>query len=75
MTAKDFGIGEKELYRVWLAYIHGLANKVKASDIISEMRKSEDIDGRALDYFAAVGLNAFLESVSERISNKVPVEE
>lgn len=67
---QDFGVDERELYRTWIAYIHGLAHKVKSPDVLKAMRESPQIDKKAMDYFTMMGMNLFLESVSKEVERR-----
>jgi hypothetical protein len=67
---QGFGIDERELYRTWIAYVHGLAHKVNAAEVIRVMRESKQIDPKALDYFTVMGMNLFLESVAQEVARR-----
>ncbi|RDE12151.1 MAG: hypothetical protein C4K49_10740 [Candidatus Thorarchaeota archaeon] len=67
---QDFGVDERELYKTWIAYIHGLAHKVKSPDVLRAMRESSQIDPRTLDYFTMMGMDLFMESISKEVARR-----
>jgi hypothetical protein len=67
---QGFGVDERELYRAWIAYIHGLAKKVKAPDVIKSLRDSKQVNPRVLDYFTVMGMNLFLEAVGAEATRR-----
>jgi hypothetical protein len=57
VTIRDeFKLNKKEIYKVWIAYVHEIAKGTKHPDIILKLKACKDIDPIALDYFSALGL-------------------
>lgn len=68
----DFGLDKSVLYKTWLAFLKLSSNNdIPREEIIERLRASVDIPNNAVDYFAVIGMNVFLDkSYPEIIGGK-----
>jgi len=64
---KDFDLTKKDLFSVWLAYIHNIAKGKSQKETLQKLKVCEDIIENELDYFTAFGLTMITQILSEEI--------
>lgn len=58
----SFQLTEREVYRVWIAFLRLIADGCPAPQVITRLRGDEG-QSRAIDYFAFLGMNLFSDVV------------